>query len=647
MSVEQAGTGAHLVVRNIGGIDETEATFEPGVTVLAGRNATNRTSLLQAIMAAHGSDDVSPKADADEGHVELAIDGETYTRTVERRNGRLETSGDPYLDDPTVADLFAFLLESNQARRAVLTDADLREVIMRPIDTDEIKADVDRLLERRRQIDEQLDDLDGLKDRLPALEEERTRLQDRIEEKTAELADVEAEVEAADADVEQSREEQAELEDRLETLQERRSELDDIRYELETEQDSLDSVRADKREVDTEYGELPETPAGDIEELDARIDELRTRKQTLESELNELQSVIGFNQERLQEGDSGFLDALDDGSENADVTDELLPDETVTCWTCGSDVEAGQIEATVETLQDLSQRRVGDISEIENELDEHTSERSELQDHQRQRERLERRQTDLEDAIEDTEDRIDELTDRREAVHQEIEAIEAEIEALENDAYDEILDLHKEANQLEYDIGSLENDLDRVEENITRIEDRLDEETALDAERDAVNEEIEDLRTKIERIERQAIEEFNDRMAAVLELLEYDNLARVWLERTDREVTEGRRTVTRSIFELHVTRQTDSGATYEDAVGNLSESEREVTGLIFALAGYLAHDVYEDVPFMLLDSLEAVDATRIGSIVEYLAEVSEYLVVALLEEDAAALDDRHHAISTI
>jgi predicted nucleic acid-binding Zn-ribbon protein len=647
MSVEQAGTGAHLVVRNIGGIDETEATFEPGVTVLAGRNATNRTSLLQAIMAAHGSDDVSPKADADEGHVELAIDGETYTRTVERRNGRLETSGDPYLDDPTVADLFAFLLESNQARRAVLTDADLREVIMRPIDTDEIKADVDRLLERRRQIDEQLDDLDGLKDRLPALEEERTRLQDRIEEKTAELADVEAEVEAADADVEQSREEQAELEDRLETLQERRSELDDIRYELETEQDSLDSVRADKREVDTEYGELPETPAGDIEELDARIDELRTRKQTLESELNELQSVIGFNQERLQEGDSGFLDALDDGSENADVTDELLPDETVTCWTCGSDVEAGQIEATVETLQDLSQRRVGDISEIENELDEHTSERSELQDHQRQRERLERRQTDLEDAIEDTEDRIDELTDRREAVHQEIEAIEAEIEALENDAYDEILDLHKEANQLEYDIGSLENDLERVEENITRIEDRLDEETALDAERDAVNEEIEDLRTKIERIERQAIEEFNDRMAAVLELLEYDNLARVWLERTDREVTEGRRTVTRSVFELQVTRQTDSGATYEDAVGNLSESEREVTGLIFALAGYLAHDVYEDVPFMLLDSLEAVDATRIGSIVEYLAEVSEYLVVALLEEDAAALDDRHHAISTI
>ena len=136
-------------------------------------------------------------------------------------------------------------------------------------------------------------------------------------------------------------------------------------------------------------------------------------------------------------------------------------------------------------------------------------------------------------------------------------------------------------------------------------------------------------------------------MAAVLELLEYDNLARVWLERTEREVTEGRRTVTRSVFALHITRQTDSGATYEDAVGNLSESEREVTGLNLALAGYLAHDVYEDVPFMLLDSLEAVDATRIGSIVEYLAEVSEYLVVALLEEDAAALEDNYPHVTEI
>jgi len=82
-------------------------------------------------------------------------------------------------------------------------------------------------------------------------------------------------------------------------------------------------------------------------------------------------------------------------------------------------------------------------------------------------------------------------------------------------------------------------------------------------------------------------------------------------------------------------------------VEHLSESEREVTGLIFALAGYLAHDVYEDVLFMMLDSLEAIDSERITTLVEYFSEYADYLVVALLPEDAAALNDDYQRVTDI
>lgn len=41
------------------------------------------------------------------------------------------------------------------------------------------------------------------------------------------------------------------------------------------------------------------------------------------------------------------------------------------------------------------------------------------------------------------------------------------------------------------------------------------------------------------------------------------------------------------------------------------------TGLVFALADYFAHDLHENVPFVLLDSLGAIDADRIAAIVEY------------------------------
>lgn len=49
-------TTAVIDVENIGGIDSTAVEFTPGVTVLAGRNATNRTSLLRALMTALGSE---------------------------------------------------------------------------------------------------------------------------------------------------------------------------------------------------------------------------------------------------------------------------------------------------------------------------------------------------------------------------------------------------------------------------------------------------------------------------------------------------------------------------------------------------------------------------------------------------------------
>jgi predicted ATP-dependent endonuclease of OLD family len=136
-----------LTVENIGGIDHTNATFSPGVTVLAGRNATNRTSLLRALMAALGSEHVSLKSDTDEGHVELEIGDSTYIRTLSRTDDAtdptaISTGGEPYVADAELADLFAFLLETNEARQAVASSDDLRELIIRSIDTDTLQADL-------------------------------------------------------------------------------------------------------------------------------------------------------------------------------------------------------------------------------------------------------------------------------------------------------------------------------------------------------------------------------------------------------------------------------------------------------------------------------------------------------------------------
>jgi len=637
-------------VKNVGGIEETEVTFSPGVTVLIGRNATNRTSFLKALMAVLGSDRVSIKGDAQEADIELTIDGERYHRHLERADGSVRLEGDPYLEDSTVTDLFAFLLETNEARQAVTRDESLRELVMRPVDTNEIQREIDRLVRRRQEIESELEDIESLKNRLPKLETQRTELQSEIEDKQAELEAKEAELESADADIEESREEQDELEAELDELRNKRQTLEDVRYELDTERERLEALESEQNELEREREELPETPVGDIDRIESRIDDLRDRKQSLESEITELQSIVQFNEDMLEDPGSNTVEPLDDETSERtadELASQLVADGTVTCWTCGSEVERERIDSTIDHLREHRKEKLEEVNELQDRIDDLKDETRALRQNREERERIDRRLRTIETELTEGNERIAQLQDRRDELTEEIATIEEEVGQRKSESYDEILDLHKEANQIEYDIGQLESDLEGVEDEIATIEERLHEEEDLEAEREDIGGEITDLRSRIERIERTVVEEFNEHMDTMLELLDYDNLERIWLERVKMDVREGRRKVEKSVFELHVVRSTSSGTTYEDTVEHLSESEREVTGLMFALAGYLANEVHDTIPFMLLDSVEALDSERIARLVEHLKEYTDYLIVALLPEDAAALDDTHRRVADL
>jgi DNA repair exonuclease SbcCD ATPase subunit len=634
-----------VAVENVGGISEAGVTLRPGVTILSGRNATNRTSFLQALMAALGSDHVSLKGDADAGRVTLDIGDETHTRTLERVGGSIRTGGDPYLSDPELADLFAFLLESNEARRAVARGEDLRELIMRPVDTTAINAEIDRLEAEKRDLDDELAELERLADRLPGLEERRTELESRIEEAEAELEAAREELEAADTSVQRSREEKNTLDRKLEALGDARDELESARYDIETERASLDSLRTDREELEAELAAVDDESDDDIAEIEAELDRLRDRRQTLDSTVKQLQSVIQFNEEMLEGTNEEIAGALRD--DEGAVTDELLADSSVVCWTCGTDVDADQIEATLDRLRDLRQERIAERRSLKERIAEEQSRRDEVQSATREYRQLERRFEEVEAEIERRESNVERLRERREELQERIAELEAEVESLEDETYSEVLDHHKEVNRREFELDRLRDEKREVDSEIEEVERALAERDDLEEERDAVTDELAELRTRIDRIEREAVEEFNEHMDEVLSLLEYANIDRIWIERTERQVREGRRRVTKTVFDLHIVRSTEDGTAYEDTVDHLSESEREVTGLVFALAGYLVHEVYETCPFLLMDSLEAIDSNRIASLVDYFASFADNLVVALLPEDAQALDDDYRRITDI
>ncbi|MDS0282729.1 archaea-specific SMC-related protein [Haloarcula onubensis] len=646
----QTESAATFDITNVGGIDHSSQTVHAGVTVLTGKNATNRTSFLQAVMAVCGSDQATLKADAEAGEVSLTLDGTEYTRTLTRSGGTVSFGGEPYLDDSLIADAFAFLLEDNEARRAVARGDDLREIIMRPVDTDEIERDIERLQSERDDVDARLDRLDSLADELPELRADRQRLEAEIDEKEAELASTESEMAALDTSFQETREEKEAYEAKLDALSQARQERERLTRRIESERDSLESLETDREELTAELDEYERVSDGRLTEIDEEIQRLRGRMQQIDSTVGDLQSVIQFNEEFVDGEPPAALRSLDgtEQSGGGELTDQLVDDSTdVTCWTCGSTVELSQVEATLDRLRQVRNEQMDERQTIQGRVDALQDERSTLETERRQRERAERKLAEVEAEIDDRESTVEDLIEQRTETDDEIERLEAEVDELEDVKQSDVLDLQKVTSRLEVEIERRSDDLADVEDRIAELESELDEREALERRREQLSTELAALRTRIEDLQTDAIEAFNSHMEAVLERLGYENLERIWIERTETQVREGRRKVTADQFDLHVVRSTDSGTVYEDTVDHLSESEREITGLVFALAGYLVHEVYDRVPFMLLDSIEAVDADRIARLVDYLAEYSDYLVVALLEEDAQALDDDYPRVESI
>ena len=639
MTVTSRAATVSVEARNIGGIEHTQVEFEPGITILVGRNATNRTSFLQALMTALGSNRASLKADADEGEVSLTVGDETFTRVLRRKGSNTVTDGDPYLSDPELADLFAFLLESNEARRAVERGDDLREIIMRPVDTTAIEAQITQLEAERRQINDQLGEEDELERTIGNLERREAELDSKIEDARERLEELEAEIESTD------RTDDGENE-ALDRLNELRSTLENVRFRLETERQSLEALRDDEADIRESLDELPDETADSPSELESKLADRRERVRELESQMNEIQNIVRVNESMLAGENREVTDALRGEQDGGSVTDQLLGDDDVVCWTCGSEVSSETIEATVEHLEEYRATLAAERRETRNAIDELSSRLDTIEERKSRRRELSSRLEQTVAEREETADRIDELESRQEELREEISTVEAEAEEVDDET-DELVELHSEANRAELERERLEDERERVRERLDEARNRKDELEEYKQRREEVDEEIRELRGRIDRIEADAVEAFNDHMERVLDILQYENIERIWIERLRRE-TGGRGTANgQSEFNLHIVRQTETGSVYEDTVDHLSESEREVIGLVFGLAGYLVHDVAEQLPFILLDSLEAIDSERIAALVEYVHEHAEYVVVALLPEDASALDDQHARITEI
>ncbi|MFC7133599.1 MULTISPECIES: archaea-specific SMC-related protein [Salinibaculum] len=653
MSPVQDSAIGPVTVHNLGGIDTLETQLYRGVNVLSGENATNRTSLLRAISASLGSTNVSLKGDAEEGWVEFEIEGETYRRGVSRTESGLAFSGNPYLspEEAHYLELFACLFEQNRAREAVRQRGDLYDIIMAPVDTDAIERQIAELKQERSAKESRKDEIESELDSLPSLRETKSTLEREIDDLRAEIEAKTEKIETTETSVEDSKQQKTTLEEKLATLHSKQSSLSQLQEKCES---SKETKRSLEDEVSTKEAELAEISLDDsrLDRLEADIASLYDKISRKESMMSELQNIMQFNQDMIENEtmDEDIFAALREGTTappDGDTKTDVLLDsesESIVCWTCGSTTQKSNISETIKRLRAVHEDLFGERRQLQTEVEELESDREQLHEKHERRDQLQNRIDQVRNDIERHDRNIDQLTSRIDELSNEIGRLEEEIHQLQESQDTKLIELRQEVSALEYELEQKQSELSEKTDEIERITSIEGEMPDIETQIQDINQQLDELRGHIDRIEQQTVTQFNDRMDDILSVLEYENLERVWIERKEEEMRDGRRTVSKSVFELHVVRTTSEGRAYEDTIDHLSESEREVTGLVFALAGYLVHDVHEKAPFMILDSLEAIDSDRIGRLIDYFSDIVPNILVALLPEDASALEDEYHRV---
>jgi peptidoglycan hydrolase CwlO-like protein len=627
---------ATLRLENIGGIDTAEVTLQRGISVLSGRNATNRTSALRGLCAVLGAEEVVPPAetmstDASSGKVELTLDNCTYSRSYERLDGgSIRTDGDPFVETAGTVDAFVALLESNPARTVVQRGADgdsLRDVLMRPVDTYEIERRIGDVERTRRRVEDRLETIENEQDRLPTLEERR-------EEIAAELDSVEEEIRAIENRVDKydASERRAErAEELLEELQGLRTELAETEDKVSYHNGKVDEYRKELDEVESRIDEF-DVPEEELDRVSDEIDRLERRKRGFEDTVADLDAIIGVNED-LATGNSKLVSATTDGqSKGTDTVEELTggePPETVECWTCGSRVQRSVVQDHVQTLRDLREEKRDEIEHLEARIDDLNEDRESIESTREEYRDLQSRAETLRRQIDHHTSRVTDLNEEMEVLREGIAELQLEVEETEELRESDLVEAYQRLSELEYERGRLEGDLDDVEAEIETVQDLVDERDELEDARRELTDTLRSLRDRVDETEQALVQAFNDIMETVVQLLGYRNLTRAWLERKS-----GAGAADPGAFELHIVRETTDGNVYEDSVATLSESEREVVGLVVGLTGYLVHRVYEKVPFIVLDSVEAIDASRIENVLNYFGSRTGFLVAALLPEDA-------------
>ncbi len=475
----------------------------------------------------------------------------------------------------------------------------------------------------------------GGEGRLERVAKQITELQDRRESIRADQRDVESRLDDARDRQTDAADEVRSIEGELEKLAEKRERTE---AEIEALEDDLVELREERESVDERMTELSteiETQSAEIEEIEGAIADLEreladSNIPELTAEIEAVEAEIDEREDKLDDFDAKLNElGLEKGYAEDAVSE--LHDDIETAQNRKAELEARieDFEDAIEEKRDVLAAKHEAVEELEAELTELKAERSTLKETLAEARTARDQQRDRVHAVES---KLESARERGESLSWEIDALEEEVgeydpaEVPDHDTVVETVEL------LEADMAALEpvnmlaiDEYDEVREELETFEEG----------KATLVEEATGIRERIDRYESQKKETFMDSY-----------------EEIDAHFTEIFEKLSEGTGSLHLEDEDDpfeGGLTMKAQPGDkpiqrldaMSGGEKSLTALAFIFA----IQRHNPAPFYALDEvdafLDAVNAERVGQMVDELAGDAQFVVVshrsAMLERSERAI----------
>jgi len=573
--------------------------FKPGLNLVIAPNAAGKSSLIHALQALVlderelSARDYFVHSFEKSGRVELTMGGRQYVRRLRARDGGISVGGEAFHPEGQKVNLFCIASEDNELIERVKTNKALRTTLLDFSDyryyeildaffaQQKVRSETQLQQYRDKQAELELltGQLRAIEKDLEQLEKERRTIEEvpleivvkteqerrRLAQAQTELSELISQITTAEGDITRSK-------NRLETLQNER-----MRYEQRVK----------------EY----EIQHPDTEEEMACMDR---EAESLKNELDKLRSDMDGVQARLQDTSHNWTRFVKYGAEE--------------CFACGASIKAEQLKDRQKKLEQRSADLGKEISSLQWRIEGNRKERNLLDQEWRIvkteiRSQLNNvlRAVDVEtDNLRKLEATRDSLLPRRPELSELVKQLEASFDK-------ETREKLEKRRQLDEKIARRDQDRKTKLAGIEQIGDMRTQITLLQDEINFYRQAQQLVSEKAEEVRKAVRNMFNDHIAEVYHLLEFDkDFERIYLD-------DG--------FQLKIIRKFGDQKK-PDSINTLSRSEKETVALVLLLAGREAY--LPDFPLFIADETTFYDATRFRRIVEYISKRVPYTIITNL-----------------